>query len=416
MGITRTGKESVSNERKIILYTCWAHSLFHCFEVAFPALAIPLTLALGMDLTHVLALGFPMYLLFGLCSLPWGIAADRFGNRRILVLALFGSAAGALWTSLADSPTAIAASLAVTGAFISASHPAGMGFITGSVKNRGTALGINAVAGSVGLVAAPFLAGLLNWLSGWRTVYGVLGLAALLGGIALAAARIDETPLPGRDRSELPPSKDRSTHLRRLLLFFWIVTLGGLAYRINIVSLPAYLEYHAPFLLDFLRAIRLPDHPATATFAAAALTSLVYIAGIFGQLTGGRLADRHELRRLYLLFNAVTIPFVLGMAILQQQPLFLAACLYVFFALGIQPVENSLIGLFTPPAWRSTGFGVASVLIFGVGSAAVYLVGALKDSWGFPSVYWTAGGLMGLIVLHILLLIYWTKGASFRNL
>ncbi len=406
----------MSNERKIVIYTCWAHSLFHCFEVTFPALAIPLTLALGMDLTAVLALGFPMYLLFGLCSLPWGIAADRFGNRRILVLALFGSACGALWTALTDSPVAIAASLAVTGAFISASHPAGMGFITGGVKNRGSALGINAVAGSVGLVAAPFLAGLLNWLSGWRAVYAVLGLAALLGGIALAMARIDETPLPGRDRSELPPAKNRNAALRRLLLFFWIVTLGGLAYRINIVSLPAYLEYHAPFLSNFLRSIHLPDHPATATFAAAALTSLVYVAGIFGQLTGGRMADRHELRKIYLLFNIVSIPFVLGMAMFQEQPLFLAACLYVFFALGIQPIENSLIGLFTPPAWRSTGFGIAAVLIFGVGSAAVYLVGALKDSWGFPSVYWAAGGLMGLIVLHILLLIRWTKGTSFRNL
>ncbi len=411
-----TDKITVSNERKIILYTCWAHSLFHCFEVAFPALAIPLTLALGLDLAAVLALGFPMYLLFGLCSLPWGVAADRFGNRRILVLALFGSAAGALWTALADSPTAIAASLAVTGAFISASHPAGMGFITGGVKNRGTALGINAVAGSVGLVAAPFLAGLLNWLSGWRVVYGVLGLAALLGGIALAAAKIDETPIPGQGRFALPPAKDRSAGVRRLILFFWIVTLGGLAYRINIISLPAYLEYHAPFLLEFLRAIRLPDHPATATFAAAALTSLVYVAGIFGQLTGGRLADRRELIKLYLLFNIVSIPFVLGMGLFREQPLFLAACLYVFFALGIQPIENSLIALFTPPAWRSTGFGIASVLIFGVGSTAVYLVGGLKDSWGFPSVYWAAGSLMGLIVLHILLLKSWTKGASFRNL
>ena len=102
----------MSNERKIVFYTCWAHFLFHCFEVAFPALAIPLTLSLDMDLAAVLALGFPMYLLFGLCSLPWGVAADRFGNRRILVLALFGAAAGALWTALADSPVTIAASLA----------------------------------------------------------------------------------------------------------------------------------------------------------------------------------------------------------------------------------------------------------------------------------------------------------------
>jgi len=50
-----------------------AHFLFHFYEIAFPALAIPLMLSLKMDLKGVLELGFPMYLLFGLSSLPWDI-------------------------------------------------------------------------------------------------------------------------------------------------------------------------------------------------------------------------------------------------------------------------------------------------------------------------------------------------------
>jgi len=37
------------------------------------------------------------------------------------------------------------------------------------------------------------------------------------------------------------------------------------------------------------------------------------------------------------------------------------------FALGIQPVENSLIAVFTPPRWRSTGYGLGSILISGWG-------------------------------------------------
>ena len=65
----------ISNDKKIILFPVASHFLFHFYEIAFPALAIPLTLSLNMSLKDVLALGFPMYLMFGLCALPWGFFA-----------------------------------------------------------------------------------------------------------------------------------------------------------------------------------------------------------------------------------------------------------------------------------------------------------------------------------------------------
>jgi hypothetical protein len=41
------------------------------------------------------------------------------------------------------------------------------------------------------------------------------------------------------------------------------------------------------------------------------LTSVIYIVGIGGQLFGGKMADRFELRWLYLIFNAISLPFVI---------------------------------------------------------------------------------------------------------
>ena len=64
----------IGNDKKIILFPVASHFLFHFYEIAFPALAIPLTLSLNMSLKDVLALGFPMYLMFGLCALPWGFS------------------------------------------------------------------------------------------------------------------------------------------------------------------------------------------------------------------------------------------------------------------------------------------------------------------------------------------------------
>jgi len=153
-----------------------------------------------------------------------------------------------------------------------------------------------------------------------------------------------------------------------VILFFWVVTLGGLVYRINIVALPAYLEMKAGLLARYFHdMLSIPTMAATTTMAAATLTSLIYVAGIFGQVWGGKIADRHELKRLWFFFYAVTVPLALVLAFLSDQWLVVAAAVYVFFALGIQPVENSLIAVFTPPRWRSTGYGLGSILISGWG-------------------------------------------------
>ena len=401
----------ISNEKKIVLFTFTAHFLFHFYELVFPALVIPLVLSLNMNLEDVLKLGFPMYLGFGLFSLPWGIFADRFGNRIALIICFFGTGIGAIMTVLASSPLQIMLSLAVIGIFAGICHPAGMGLISLGVKNRGMALGINAIAGSIGLTAAPFLAGFLNWVSGWKTAYLAAAVFALFWGVVMLFTKIDETPLVHDHEKNPTFKKGYGAYLPSIVLFFAVVTLGGLAYRINIVVLPAYLEWKASFLSDLLHF----RAPSAITMAAGMLTSVIYIVGIGGQLFGGKMADRFELRWLYLIFHVISLPFVLMMAYGTEQFLFIASAVYVFFALGIQPIENSLIAKFTPQKWRSTGYGLASVLIFGVGSLSIYLVGWVKDTWHLGFVYIFSGIMIILIVVGIMLLLRITRDTSFKN-
>ena len=402
---------AMSNEKKIVAFTFTAHFLFHFYELAFPALAIPLVLSLNMSLEEVLKLGFPMYLCFGLFSLPWGLFADRVGNRIALIISFFGTGAGSVMTVFAASPFQIMLSLGVVGIFAGIAHPAGMGLISLGVSNRGTALGVNAIAGSIGLTVAPFLAGFLNWAAGWKAAYLAAAVFALLWGIAMVFTRIDETPLIHEHEKDRPLAKGHPALLPSVILFFAIVTLGGLTYRINIVVLPAYLELKASFLSELLHF----HAPAAMTMAAGILTSIIYIAGIGGQFFGGRMADRYELRRLYLIFNAASLAFVVAMAYGTEEFLFAASAVYVFFALGIQPIENSLIAKLTPLKWRSTGYGLASALIFGVGSLAIYLIGWVKAMWHLGIVYIFSGVMTIIIVAGILLLMRMTRGATFKN-
>jgi MFS family permease len=406
----------MTNEKKILLFPVASHFLFHFYEIAFPALAIPLTLSLGMSLKEVLALGFPMYLMFGLCALPWGIFADHTSNRLALGIGFFGCAAGSFLTALSSTPEGILWSLAVVGVFSCICHPASMGLISHTAKNRGAALGIFSVAGTIGLIVGPFLAGMLNWLAGWKVAYTVMGIVSLLWGLALIFTKIDETPLVHEPAADQGAQSNNAFPLGTVILFFWIVALGGFVYRINIVALPAYLEFKAGFLAAALHdLLNVPTVAATTTMAAAALTSVIYIAGIFGQIYGGKIADRYELRKLYILFNTAILPLALLMAFLTEQYLVVAAAAYVFFALGIQPIENSLIATFTPPRWRSTGYGLAAILIFGVGALAVFLVGWVSTRWSLGTVYLFSSALLLLIVVNIVFLFGATRGRELRN-
>ena len=406
----------MNNENKIITFSCVAHFLTHFYELIFPALAIPLMISLKMDLADVLKLSFLMYLLFGLGALPWGIISDRYGNRKSLIVFFFGSGMGALMTSFSHSEISIVLSLATIGFFASIYHPAGMGLISLGIKNRGMALGINGVAGNLGLVSAPFAAGILNWLVGWEMTYLLIGIFSILWGIIILLVDIDETPIHKETAGNDSASGNNNNYIKYFVILCVIMTIAGLAYRANSIVLPAYLEFKAGFLWDFFKNIHFSNLEGTKTMAATLLTSTVYMVGIFGQLVGGKLADKYDLRWMYLMFHGLSLPFVILMGVFNQQLLVASAAVYIFFSLGMQPIENSLVAKFTPNKWRSTGYGIKFILVFGVGSLAVYLVGWIKDAWNLGTVYFFAGGAIVVLVILIIYLIWTSRGTACRNI
>jgi len=150
--------------------------------------------------------------------------------------------------------------------------------------------------------------------------------------------------------------------------------------------------------------------------AATLLVSSVYLVGIFGQLAGGKLADKYDLRWMYLIFHGLSLPFVILVGVFSEELLVVSAAIYVFFALGMQPIENSLVAKFTPNKWRSTGYGIKFILVFGVGSLAVYMVGWIKEIWNLNAVYFFAGGLIALLSVIILILILISRGVPCKNI
>jgi MFS family permease len=371
------------------------------FILVFPAITMPIIATTDMPLESVVKLSFMMYFAYGVGALPAGYLADRWEARRLLIMGVYMMGLGMALVGFFPSPALIPVWLLIVGLGASVYHPAGLALISHTVKKRGHALGINGVFGNLGIATAPLITGVLTWLFSWQTACISIGLSSVVTGALLSRIPIDETVHPVHAKR----GDGDSSYMKYFVILGAALVFGGLAYRGNTVLLPAYLEIKTSFFARLIEALPFERTGSSATLGATVLTSVVFFFGIFGQLLGGKLADRRDLRYAYLGVHAAALPFLVAMAFTTDYLLAFCAAVYALFSLGMQPIENSLIAALTPAKWRSTGFAIKFILTFGVGALAVYLVGIVKTQYSLEAVYVFLGGIALGLVLSIIGLI-----------
>ena len=347
--------DAADNERNVILLSGAGHFSTHFFELMFPTLAVQLASDTGTPLQDVLGWSFLGYLFFGLGALPFGFLGDRLGARVLIVTGIAGMGVFAIAAGESETGTALTICLAGMGIFASIYHPVGMSLISRTIARRGRALAINGIFGNVAIALTPVVTATLCSTFGWRTAYSIVGYAACALAVACGFLPLDESrTIEPPDPATTDRQPFRASNLFVVLLI--ASALAGISYRGNTILQPAYFAQNVDQM------------------SFGATTSLVYLFGIGGQYLAGFLADRRDLRWLYFGFHALSLPALIAMAMLTGIPLVGAAMIFVFFSLGMQPIENSLLAHVTPARWRSTAYGAKFVLTFGVGAFAVRLV------------------------------------------
>jgi len=392
-----------SRELRILFATCYGHFMSHFNMLVFPALVLPLVGRLKMDMAYVLDLSFWMYLLFGVTALPWGMIADRWGARSLFIVYYLGAGvsglAAAVWI---DNPVRLSIALAMLGLFSGIYHPIGLGMISKEIKRISLGMAYNGMFGNLGLAMAPLLTGVVNWLWGPRAAYLVLGVLNLLGlGLISILPRLD---IHGSDDKE--PDKENGL-LGAFLILLVAMMLGGVVYRGATVILPAYFELKTQIIFQWFNSII--GVGLSKNLVATTVTSFIFIVGMLGQYTGGRTAERFDLRICYLIFHAITIPAAFLMAFAINLPLVILALIYFFFLLGMQPIENTLVAKFTPKKLHHSAFGSKFVLTFGVGALAVKMIKIIETNFGIETVFYALGIVSVMLVGVIVILIQKTR-------
>lgn len=373
-------------EKKVLAFTGAAHGLTHYVELTYPTLAVIYAVEIGRPLEEVLGWSLIGYMLLGFGALPAGYLADLLGSRQMVTGGLLISGVAMMAAGLVAPGWPIVVCLALVGLGASTYHPAGLGLISRTVAARGTALGINGIYGNAGIALGPAITGFLAAAIGSRMTFVVTGVGILVVALATSALRFSE---PGRAEPET--EVEGSNAAPRMLIFCFVLVciaamFGGFNYRANSVAQPALFSERIHFL----------------SYGLA--TSLAMCAGIGGQYLGGRIADRFPLAPAYLLFHAASLPAVLLIPYSSEYALFFAAAVYAFFALGMQPIENSLYAQLTPARWRATAYGLKFSLTFGIGASAVAMVEWVAPAEGFIGVYHVLGFVIGGIIAATLTL------------
>jgi MFS transporter, DHA1 family, inner membrane transport protein len=325
--------------------------------------------------------------LFAFAALLLGSLGDRFGTRRVIVVALVIFALTTLLTGLATSFTAMVALRGVAGLAAAAVMPANWSLLARSIPyaRRGRATGWVMQAGTLALLGGVPLGGLLAETLGWRAIF------VWIGGMALAIVAAVHAWLPA-DAARAPDAASATLlgGLRRLL-----------ARRDARMALAvSLLTWLAMFGLYTYSGAFLAERFAMSPAAIGRTTLALGIGYAIGGQVGGRLGDR--LGRGPIIVGGLLIIAAIGLLLPQAASVWAATLLLATLGFGFffsYSAQLPLISELLPEA-RSTGMA-ANYFATYVGAALGAKIGGSIVGWlGFSAVGWvTAGAALLAVVL-----------------
>ena len=356
--------------RKTSLLLNVAHALDHMFLLVF-ATAIG-TIAADFGIARwedLMPYGVGAFALFGLGSLPAGRLGDHWGRRRMMLVFFFGMGASMLLIALTQGPWQLAAAMTLMGAFSSIYHPVGIPMLVRGAKRPGFTIGVNGLAGNLGVALAAITTGFLVKYAGWRAAFAMPALVAFACGIAFARVAPDEST---------PPSRRAATQeALPAALFAQIFAV------VTVTSITSGLLFNfttngnGELLRE--RFVGITTDPAVL----GVLLALVYVGGAFAQVIVGSLIDRVPLKTLYLVIVACQVPLFALAANADGWALYALMMAFMIVVFGAIPFTDAMIVRYVDDRHRSRVSGMRLAVAFGVSSLAVWALGPVVKASGF---------------------------------
>jgi MFS family permease len=372
-----------------LAFSCLGHSYMHLFAAFYFVIVVNLEGVWNLPYADLVELWTAGSLMIGLAALPAGWLGDRWSAPGMMAVMFIGMGLASILCGFVEGPSALLIGLTALGLFAAIYHPVGIAWVVRSAKARGKALGINGIFGGLGIASSGLIAGTLIDLFSWRAAFILPGVISLLTGLALVLCLlrgwIVNEPV---QRKEAEETHSRADRLRAFFLLMFCMFCIGLVFQSTQAALPKLFD------------LRLRDLVGEGAFGIGALVALVYTVGGVMQVVGGHMADRWNVKRIYVLGLLFQVPSLFLIAYGLGLPLIFAATAAVFLNSAALPAENMLLARFTPEHRRGLAYGMKFVLAFSAGPLAVQLVSFIQGSTGeFTQLFVFSGVLILLAFL-----------------
>jgi len=364
----------MSRQRTILVLAVASQAAFSMITFGLPAIGAEIR-----DTFDLGPAGFgAVFAAVGLGSaaalIPAGALVDRFGGRRVLIVGGIVNGIGLLLAASAGTAETFAAALVLAGIGGAAVPVAGMTALLRVFEpaQRGMAMGWRQLGvplgGTLGAAILPALAA----VGGVRLAMAGAGVAAAATALAFAVVS-DDRPASVSRAGQSVAAVLRIPGFKPLLAV-------GLLY---VLALGAILAHY----VGALRDAGLSHAEAAAGFAALNVTAAV------SRIVWGRVADggggtrrARTLTEIGILTVAATCVMPLVLAVVPTAALGFGVVV-AFGAFGMNGVLYLLAGELAGSSRAGRAVGVASTVVFGMGSLAAPIAGVAIERTGYDAVW-----------------------------
>ena len=384
-------------ERSRLLFINVGHGLDHLFLLLYPTVVLTLEGVFERSYGELLSLAVPGFIAFAAGTLPAGWLGDRWSRPAMLAIFFVGIGVASCLTGLARTPFELAGGLTLIGLFASIYHPVGIAMLVEGREKVGRLLGVNGVAGNMGLAAAAIVAASLSETIGWRAAFIVPGALSLIVGFCfIALCRQWRNSAAATAPAPAPAARGRPsrTLLRLVLVIGVATTLTGLTFQTTTIALPKLFDEGLPGIAD-------------GALGVGALVSLVIAVAAFAQIGVVWLIDRYPAKPVWIAVLFAQAPLIAAAGLLAGHGLVIVALAMMMVVVGEIPIQDALVTRYTAEGWRARIFGVKFLLGLGASAVAAPLVAGLHGvSGGFLWLFVGLGGSAALVGI----IAFWLPG------
>ncbi|MGR5282213.1 MFS transporter [Photobacterium damselae] len=335
-------------------------------------------------------------LLFGLFQPFVGMAADRFGARRIIIVGAIAYGAGLYLTSLAATPSVLYLTIgALIGLGLSAtSYVIILGAVARVVPAEHTAkaFGLTTAAGSFGMFAvipgAQTLLRNFDWQTAMQIFAVICCVMIAFAGFIKSQKATSDAPSQVDDSQTLSEALQEAFRNRN----YWLIHAGFFVCGFQVM----FIATHLP---SYLGDKGLPGN--TAAMALAYVGVFNIFGSYFWGLMGDRFDKRYVMSSLYLMRTVIIAAFVTFPVTVNTASIFGAAIGFCW--LGTVPLTSGLVRQIFGARYLSTLYGLV-FFTHQVGSfLGAWVGGRIFDYYhSYTPIWWTTV-VMALIaaLLHL---------------